>query len=67
MKEKVFSVSGMKCEHSVMTVSEAVSEVEGVNSCEVNLEEGTVTVNFEESTDESAIASAIMEEGFGVA
>lgn len=67
MKEKVFNVSGMKCKHCVMTVTEAVTEVEGVESCDVNLEKGTVTVKFDDSTDESSISSAIKEEGFGVA
>lgn len=67
MKEKVFNVSGMKCKHCVMTVTEAVTEVEGVESCDVNLENGTVTVKFNDSTDESSISSAIKEEGFGVA
>ncbi|WP_303851364.1 heavy-metal-associated domain-containing protein [Seleniivibrio woodruffii] len=67
MKEKVFNVSGMKCKHCVMTVTEAVTEVEGVESCDVNLEKGTVTVKFNDSTDESSISSAIKEEGFGVA
>ncbi len=67
MKEKVFNVSGMKCKHCVMTVTEAVSEVEGVQSCDVNLEKGTVTVKFDDTLDESEISSAIKEEGFGVA
>ncbi|TCK62469.1 heavy-metal-associated domain-containing protein [Seleniivibrio woodruffii] len=67
MKEKVFNVSGMKCKHCVMTVTEAVSEVEGVQSCDVSLEKGTVTVKFDDTVDESEISSAIKEEGFGVA
>ncbi|MGE4267113.1 MAG: heavy-metal-associated domain-containing protein [Deferribacterales bacterium] len=67
MKEKVFNVSGMKCKHCVMTVTEAVSELDGVQSCDVNLEKGTATVKFEDSIDESSITSAIKEEGFGVA
>jgi copper chaperone len=67
MKEKVFNVSGMKCKHCVMTVTEAVTELNGVESCDVNLEKGTVTVKFGDSVEESAISSAITEEGFGVA
>jgi len=67
MKEKVFNVSGMKCKHCVMTVTEAVSEVEGVQSCDVSLEKGSVTVKFDDTVDESEISSAIKEEGFGVA
>ena len=50
-----------------MTVTEAVTELDGVQSCDVNLEKGTVTVKFEDSLEESSITSAIKEEGFGVA
>lgn len=64
MQEKVFNVQGMKCKHCVMTVTEAVTEIEGVKSCSVNLEDKSVTVQFEDSVSAEEIINAINEEGF---
>lgn len=66
MKEKVFNVGGMSCNHCVMAVKEAVEDVDGVSSCEVDLEAGTAKVVYEDSVEDSAIAEAITEEGFEV-
>lgn len=38
MQEKVFNVQGMKCKHCVMSVTEAVEELDGVESVSVDLE-----------------------------
>lgn len=64
MQEKTFNVQGMKCKHCVMTVTEAVSELDGVDSCNVNLENKTVTVKYADTLQDSAIIDAINEEGF---
>jgi len=66
MSEKVFNVSGMSCKHCVMTVTEAVNDVDGVSAVKVDLEKGTATVTFSDDTPESAIIEAIEEEGFKV-
>lgn len=66
MKEKVFNVAGMSCNHCVMAVKEAVEDVEGVSSCAVDLEKGTAKVVFSADVAESDIVSAIEEEGFKV-
>lgn len=64
MQEKTFNVQGMKCKHCVMTVNETVTEIEGVESCSVDLENKTVTVKFADNVTESDIINAINEEGF---
>jgi len=64
MKEKVFNVEGMSCNHCVMAVKGAVEGIEGVSSVEVNLEQGTAKVEFSETVAESVIVEAIEEEGF---
>jgi len=66
MKEKVFSVDGMSCNHCVMAVKEAVEELEGVSGCEVNLENGTAKITFSDDVIESDIVEAIEDEGFKV-
>ncbi|ADD69130.1 copper ion binding protein [Denitrovibrio acetiphilus DSM 12809] len=66
MKEKVFNVDGMSCNHCVMAVKEAVEDMEGVSGCDVNLEQGTAKVTFSEDVIESDIVEAIEEEGFKV-
>ncbi|MGD9808056.1 MAG: heavy-metal-associated domain-containing protein [Deferribacterales bacterium] len=66
MKEKVFNVSGMSCNHCVMAVKEAAEGVEGVASAEISLEQGTAKVTFSDDVAESSIVEAIEEEGFKV-
>jgi len=67
MKEKVFNVEGMSCNHCVMAVKGAVEGLDGVSSVEVNLEQGTAKVEFSDAVIESDIVEAIEEEGFKVA
>jgi copper ion binding protein len=64
--EKIFNVSGMSCKHCVMTVTEAVTDIDGVEKCVVDLEKGTATVSFSDGVAESSIVEAIEEEGFKV-
>lgn len=58
------TVTGMTCQHCVMSVTEEISEIDGVSAVDVELESGAVTVlsNREISTDE--IAAAVTEAGF---
>jgi len=67
MSEKQFKVDGMSCNHCVMAVKSAVEEIDGVTSAEVNLEQGTATVQLSGDVADCAIIEAIEEEGFSVA
>lgn len=66
MKEKVFNVEGMSCNHCVAAVKEAVEGVEGVESCAVDLAGKTATVVLSEDVQDADIKEAIEEEGFEV-
>ncbi len=49
MTSKVINVAGMSCDHCKMAVTKAVSSLAGVSSVEVNLENNTAAVEFDES------------------
>jgi copper chaperone CopZ len=60
-----YAVSGMTCEHCVMSVTEEVSEVAGVTGVDVDLAAGQVTVTGERFSD-AAVAAAVAEAGYEV-
>jgi copper chaperone CopZ len=60
-------VTGMTCEHCVMSVTEELSEVDGVESVAVDLVDGgtsTVTVSASTPLDDDALRAAIEEAGY---
>ena len=62
---RTYTVTGMTCQHCVMSVTEEVSEVAGVTSVDVELDSGRVTVAGEGFSDEQ-IAAAVDEAGYEV-
>lgn len=60
-----YSVQGMTCNHCVMSVTEEVSEVAGVETVDVDLESGRLSVTGEGFTDEQ-ITAAVVEAGYEV-
>jgi copper chaperone len=67
MTSKIINVEGMSCDHCRMTVSKAVSALQGVGSVEVSLENNTVNVEFDESRlPLEAITQAIEAQGYNV-
>jgi copper chaperone len=64
--EHVYTVTGMTCDHCVLSVSEEVSEVPGVNDVAVDLASGRLTVSGEGFTDD-AVKAAVAEAGYRVA
>ncbi len=58
-----FAVNGMTCQHCVASVTREVSEVAGVNSVSVDLENGIVVAEGED-LDTDAIVGAIGEAGY---
>jgi copper ion binding protein len=65
-KQIELSVQGMTCNHCVMRVEKALSEVEGVRSVEVNLEENRATVTVASSSEPTveALVVAVQEAGY---
>ena len=60
-----YHVSGMTCSHCVLSVKEEVSEVEGVESVDVDLASGRVTVSGE-SFEDAAVRAAVDDAGYEV-
>jgi len=60
-----YTVAGMTCSHCVASVSEEVAEVTGVDSVEVDLARGRLTVGGDGVRDED-IRAAVAEAGYEV-
>jgi copper chaperone len=64
--DKTYTVTGMTCDHCVLSVREEVSELAGVADVDVDLASGRLTVRGENVADE-AVAAAVAEAGYEVA
>ncbi len=64
METKVYQVKGMSCDHCKHAVESALQEIEGVNKATVNLEKGTVSVEFKVPVLVQEIGAAIDEAGY---
>ena len=67
MTTSTWTVTGMTCGHCVASVTEEVSEVPGVESVDVTLETGALTVTSAEPVDDAAIRAAVEEAGYQLA
>jgi copper chaperone CopZ len=65
MSTSTYAVAGMTCAHCVTSVTEEVSEVEGVTGVDVELETGRLTVTGEAISDK-AVRAAVAEAGYEV-
>ena len=63
---RTYTVEGMTCGHCRSSVIEEVSEVNGVESVDVDLETGSMTVTGSAFADE-AVRAAVEEAGYSVA
>jgi len=69
MTTELLLVEGMTCEHCVMSVTEELSEVDGVSDVAVRLVPGgdsEVTVTTERPVDGDALRAAVVEAGYEV-
>ena len=57
-----FTVTGMTCGHCVSSVTEEVSELDGVTDVHVDLATGQLTVTGDVSTE--AVLAAVIEAGY---
>jgi copper chaperone len=67
MSQSTYTVSGMTCEHCVASVTEEISEIDGVSAVAVELSTGAVTVTSEEPLDQAQVRSAVEEAGYRLA
>lgn len=62
-----WQVTGMTCGHCVMSVTEEVTEIPGVESVDVVLETGTVTVTSSRALERAEVDAAVTEAGYALA
>ena len=64
---ETLKVEGMSCAHCVNSVESSVGELQGVSSVKVNLANGEVAVNYDNSkTSLGEIKETIEEQGYDV-
>lgn len=64
---KTLNVKGMSCGHCVSSVEGALKELNGVKDVQVSLEDGKVTLDFDENlVNDAQITAAIEEAGYDV-
>ena len=61
-----FTVTGMKCDHCRRAVTQEISAVDGVESVDVDLASGTVTVTTAGPVDRADIVAAVDEAGYAL-
>ena len=62
-----FTVTGMTCGHCVQAVTDELQTIAGVETVDVELASGTVTVVSAEPITEQALAAAVDEAGYALA
>ena len=62
-----YTVTGMTCAHCVSSVTEEVQEIPGVESVDVVLETGALTVSSSRPVDDDAVKAAVEEAGYQLA
>ena len=67
MATKTIQVEGISCEHCKSAVSGALNNLDGVSQADVNLEAGTVEVNYDDAkVDDVAMTEVIEDQGYDV-
>ncbi|MCM3499025.1 copper chaperone [Staphylococcus capitis] len=65
MTQEIIQVEGMSCQHCKNSVESALSNLNGVQSAEVNLEENNVRVEFDDSkVNITQMKDAIEDQGY---
>lgn len=62
-----YTVTGMTCGHCVSSVTEEVQEVPGVDTVDVVLETGALTITSADPIDAAAVRAAVEEAGYQLA
>lgn len=64
MTETNYTVTGMTCDHCVRSVTEEISEINGVSDVAVDLSTGAVTVTSTEPVHDADVRTAVEEAGY---
>ncbi|MBO1198178.1 copper chaperone CopZ [Staphylococcus simiae] len=67
MAQDILKVEGMSCAHCKSAVESALTELNGVDSAQVNLEQGNVEVQYDDSqVSTTQMKDAIEDQGYDV-
>ena len=65
MRQETIKVEGMTCQHCVQTITDALNNITGLNTVNVDLVKKEVSVKFNENeTELKKISDKIIEVGF---
>ena len=64
MSTSHYTVVGMTCDHCVASVSEEVSEVPGVETVQVELATGALTITTTQPVPDAAVKAAVEDAGY---
>jgi copper chaperone len=64
MSTSIYTVTGMTCGHCVASVTEEITEIDGVTDVVVDLPTGAVTVTSAEPLDQAHVRAAVEEAGY---
>jgi copper ion binding protein len=64
MSETTYIVTGMTCGHCVASVTEEITEIDGVTEVAVDLSTGAVTVTSTAAIEQARIRAAVEEAGY---
>lgn len=67
MSTSTYTVTGMTCQHCVMSVTEEVQEITGVTDVAVDLSTGEVTVTSDPPVADQDVKDAVEEAGYALA
>ena len=67
MSTSTYTVSGMTCGHCVASVTEEITEIEGVTDVAVDLPTGAVTVTSNQLLVQAQVRAAVEEAGYQLA
>ncbi|SFD03954.1 copper ion binding protein [Nocardioides terrae] len=67
MSTQSYVVTGMTCAHCVASVTEEVSDVNGVTAVAVDLETGALQVTSDQPVPDEAVRAAVEEAGYQLA
>ena len=62
-----YTVTGMTCGHCVSSVTEEVQEIPGVDTVDVVLATGALTITSADPIDDAAVRAAVEEAGYQLA
>jgi len=67
MSQNSYTVTGMTCAHCAASVTEEISEIDGVSDVTVDLSTGAVQVTSDMQIDASRIRDAVTDAGYQLA